>query len=277
MSHLRGRGARESTLVTAEYRLAGLLKPCRALPVRDLTAKRCEALYRAYAASRKPDTHQGALAVARAFGEWARKSKLIAINPWADVEPIGRKTRGKPQHRIDEARKLATWCLPRAGEDDGALAVLLGLLLGLRAGEIVGLVRRDLDDKGRRLWVAKAKTQAGVRSVVIPEVLRTHLTRRAELPQERLLPYRREWVRDQTRRICRLAGVPVVCAHALRGAHATLALEAGASAVDVALSLGHTSPAITRAAYAATGSGASHRVSVVGERLGLTVSPSEEQ
>ena len=49
----------------------------------------------------------------------------------------------------------------------------------------------------------------------------------------------------QVRRLCRLAGVTEVCAHSLRGLHATLALEGGATADAVARALGHGSFAMS--------------------------------
>jgi integrase len=48
---------------------------------------------------------------------------------------------------------------------------------------------------------------------------------------------------------CDEAGVPRVCTHSLRGLHATLATEAGATSHAVAGALGHTSPAVTHAHY----------------------------
>ena len=52
------------------------------------------------------------------------------------------------------------------------------------------------------------------------------------------------------RRLCRLADVPVICPHSLRGLHATLALEGGATADSVAKALGHGSFAMTARHYA---------------------------
>ncbi len=46
-------------------------------------------------------------------------------------------------------------------------------------------------------------------------------------------------------RLCRLANVPIICPHSLRGLHATLALEGGATADSVAKALGHGSFAMT--------------------------------
>lgn len=273
MQYLGEQGAKESTLKTAEYRLVGLLRPVQALPVRDLTTARCASLYRTYAATRRPDTHQGALALAKAMGDWWKKHKLVGVNPWAEVEPTGKKSHGKPQLRIDEARKLAIWALSQPAHEDGPCAVLVALLLGLRASEVVGIDSRDVDDNGRVLWVAKSKTKAGVRPLVVPEVLRPCLARRAK--GGLLFPYNRRWVLDQTKRACRAAGVPVVSAHGLRGTHATLALEAGASPTMVADSIGHESIGTTLQSYAAKGSGRSAQVERVGERIGVNVSRDE--
>jgi integrase len=49
----------------------------------------------------------------------------------------------------------------------------------------------------------------------------------------------RDWPRENVQRICRLADVPEVTAHGLRGTHATLAEEEGATGDLVARALGH--------------------------------------
>ena len=56
------------------------------------------------------------------------------------------------------------------------------------------------------------------------------------------------WVYLRT--LCADAGVPVVCPHSLRGLHATLALEAGATPESVARALGHGSFSMTKKHYA---------------------------
>ena len=58
-----------------------------------------------------------------------------------------------------------------------------------------------------------------------------------------------DWAREQVTRICKLAGVPRVTPHGLRGTAATIAREAGATSQLVAATLGHASPAIIEAAY----------------------------
>jgi integrase len=264
-------GTQPQTIVTARFRLVGLFKPVLTGPVNKLRPERAVELYKRYQVGRAPDTHQGALSLAKAMFNWARKEKLVQANPWDDVDPVGRKRRRKNQLRIDEARKLTTYLVERADDNDGALGVLIALVLGLRAHEVVGIEARDLDDGGKVLHIAKSKTRAGERPVVLPELLRAPLEKRVHR-KGKLLPYRPGWVRDNTKAACLAAGVPVVCAQALRGSNATFALEAGTAPEVVARSLGHTSPAMTRAAYALQGSG---RSTTVG-RIAALIAPGKE-
>jgi integrase len=58
----------------------------------------------------------------------------------------------------------------------------------------------------------------------------------------------------RVRALCRQAGVPEVVTHSLRGLHATLALEGGATSDAVAKALGHSSFAMTEQHYASPSS-----------------------
>ena len=72
-------------------------------------------------------------------------------------------------------------------------------------------------------------------------------------PAETGGPHWRDWVRKQTRRLCKEAQVPVVCAHSLHGFAATLNLLSGVPLSKVAAALGHESPSTTLQSYAAPG------------------------
>ena len=113
----------------------------------------------------------------------------IRQNPLAGVKPIGKRRRGKAQLRINETRRLvahailqACWSDEEAGTPnlrfnrEGALAVLVALLMGMRAGEVVMIEKRDLDDGGKLLWISDSKTEAGKRTLRVPAVLQ-HLLR----------------------------------------------------------------------------------------------------
>jgi integrase len=265
--HLRSKGNKGSTIGTTLHRLRALLGGEVGAPVGRLTPARCEALYSAYAATVAVDTHRNALGQARTWGAWLVKSKLLPVNPFAGVVGTGRRSQGKPQLRVDEARRFLAvaleWAdLPRRYEGEranhaearkaGAVAAASAFLLGLRSGEVIARVVRDLDDEGRMLWIPSSKTRAGQRRVAVPEVLQPYLLRLAEGkgPEAPLFGCSGpDWVREWTMRICAEAKVSRVCAHSLRGLHATLAEAAGVTGDAVARSLGHTSSAVTHAHY----------------------------
>jgi integrase len=228
----------------------------------DLRPRTCEELYRALTQRFAVDTHRNALATAKAFGVWCVKQGWIATSPLADVTAIGQRTRGKKQLRIDEARKLVDLCIRKANEgDEAAVGVLTAFLLGLRASEVTDRVVRDLDDNGRLLWIEFGKTKRSRRTLEVPAILRPYLLAlakdRAADAQliSRTISRRsgkkrdRYWLLHHVERLCGEADVPVVCTQSLRGLHASVATDAGATSHVVASALGHSSPAVTHAHY----------------------------
>lgn len=158
------------------------------------------------------------------------------------------------QLRIDEARKWTATAIELADDGDiGAVVALVALLLGMRASEIISRVVRDVDDDGRLLWIPDSKTETGKRTLRIPDVLRPYLERLTSnrLPDAPIFGSRdRDWPRACVQRICKLARVPVVGAHSMRGLHATLAMDAGITGTVVAASLGHEHVSTTTRSYA---------------------------
>ena len=273
LASLRERGLRASTVVRAESHLRRFfdldeiegderVKFARAGGLlEDLRSKQCGERYAALRVQVTVDTHRNALAAARAFGAWCVEEKWLRENPAASVKPIGQRNRGKPQLRIDEARKLVDLCLRKADlGHEGAIAVLTALFLGLRASEVTDRVVRDLDDGGRLLWIPVGKTRRSRRTLEVPELLRPYLQRLATKrgPEEQLITRTttkngrrrdRYWLLRVLQGLCKEAGVPAVCTHSLRGLHATLATEAGATPHLVASALGHSSPQVTAMHY----------------------------
>lgn len=165
-----------------------------------------------------------------------------------------RRRRGKAQLRVEELLRwdAAALELARAG-DQGALAAQLALACALRAGEITRLQVRDLDAGGTLLVVAESKTEAGRRAVPVPDHLQALLLELAgRRPRTELLfgARSRTWVWRQVARICELAKVPRVGPHSMRGVHASLSVARGRSVLDVAATLGHSSPSVTTGHYA---------------------------
>jgi integrase len=250
----RDSGLRSGTVKVAEFRLRAFFQldaevDGRTTPyaetggmLESLQPRGCAQLYRALVSTCAVDTHRNALAVAKMFGAWCVKRGWLAANPLAEIEGTGQRHHGKQQLRIDEARRLVEVCLRRASEgDEAAVGVLTTVLLGLRASEVTDRVVRDLDDQGRLLWIEYGKTQRARRPLEVPALLRPHLlalaagraadaqlisrtiSRRSGKKRDRF------WLSHHVERLCMEAGVPVVCTQSLRGLHASLATDTGAT------------------------------------------------
>jgi integrase len=265
------------------------------VPLSLLSAKRCQALYdtvrtrpsKFTGAPLANDTHRGALVRVKTFMSWccALPQGWITENPFAAVKGVGKlRPRGKSlgksgnELRVKGAREWYAKALEFAAKGDtGAVAGLMAMLLGMRAGEIVSRKVGDLDDDsapGDLLWIPCSKTPAGRRTLEVPDVLRPFLLELAagKSADRPLLEWEGKrhhhaWPRKQIVKICKAAGVPEVTAHAMRGLLATLTAERGMAGHLIAATLGHTSyEGMTLKAYAAPGS---HETGV--NRRGLVV------
>jgi len=104
------------------------------------------------------------------------------------------------------------WCGVVAGLDaDQTFRRELLRTLGGERQRIVSRIVRDLDDQGRLLWIPETKTEAGKRTLPIPEVLQPYLQKiaRRKGPTDSLFgqhwrdwPW--EWLRSESakRRRC---------------------------------------------------------------------------
>lgn len=253
LASLRARNLKSSTISTARVHLATILDLRRTenQQLRLLTSQRAsEAYHKLVNEGYAVDSHRNALAAAKAFGAWCVKAGHLKASPFDAVEGSGRRKRGKPQLRVNEARKLIAVCLDEASAE--SIAVACALLLGARASEIAQRTARDLDDDGRLLWIPDSKTLAGRRCLEIPELLQPHLLRIARGKGGTAPLFGdvdRHWVRHHCLRLCKIAGVPEVTPHGLRGTAATIATPNGAVSHQVAAALGHASTAITARAY----------------------------
>jgi integrase len=258
--HLRERGRKENGVNRGVQHLRNMMTDSGAALV-DVTPARALALYddlrkRINPRTKKPlavDTQRNALNECGMFGRWAVKRKLIAANPFEEIESKGKRKHGKVQLRLDEARKLGDVAVDAAlSGDRGALVVALLLMTGFRATESATLEARDVDDNGRLLWT-DGKT--GKRRMATPEVL-IDVLRVVAADGGSLWPKSdRFWVYRQVRKWCKRAGVTVVTPQGLRGTHSTLAQEHGATSHVVAAALGH-GLAVNQRAYTLEGTSA---------------------
>lgn len=256
LANMVERGRRWSTVTTARYRLVAFLRLTETdRPLVSLTEAHARSLYAKRVGEVKADTHRGELALASGFASWCVKRGYLPSDPFAGVEAVGERRTGKEQLRLDEARRFLGVAIGE-GSHSG-LAAALALLTGARASEVTDRIVRDLDDGGRLLWVSKAKTKAGIRQLVVPEVLRARMLELAvgRQPGDRLWgDVTRHWLGHHVRRLCAAAKVPVVSPHGLRGLYATIRVGVlGDDADRVAASLGQETAQVTRRSYVAPG------------------------
>ncbi len=259
LAKMRSDDAKPSTIKTAEYRLGhffGLPQNAQR-PLRWISRRGSE-LYAAAQVGRSADTHQAELALAKQVGALAVKSRWLRLNPFGDIEPVGKKAHGadKARLRVDESRRLYGYCLEDCA-DQHRVITLGYLLMGTRASELVKRNVRDLDDGGLILWIEKTKTKAGTRQLLVPKDLRDPLLELAHGKSPDAPLFTREdgsratryWAYHHVKRICREAGVPELSPQGLRRTQTDMATDAGVSAIAVARHLGHTSTRVTDRSY----------------------------
>lgn len=271
-AQLLKKGRTQDTADTTDRFLTYYFKAVLDKPIARLTTARCVKLYQdlqntptRFGRPPSANTHRQSLMQAKALLTWAVREKLHrGPSPAQDIEPEGRIHRGKPQLRIDEARKWRAEAEKVVWREPGAAMALTCLLLGLRPGECANLTVRDLDDAGAILWVkgkAKPLEPPVYRPVEVCADLVDILLHWAKdkLPAALLFGPRRKAVSYWVRRICELAEVPIpeddwrrLCGHSLRGMHATYARQAGATSHLVSGALGNT-PAVLESNYVAAG------------------------
>lgn len=261
----RGKGNKPRSIETTRGRIERLLAD---VAHRPLSSIRESTAFRVYAKLQplvSVDYHRNALNETRTFMNWcmARPQKWIKSNPFAQVKGEGKRKRGKPQLRIDEVRLFLTKAFELADAGDVTGVVAAGAFyFGARITELVSRPVRDLDDDGWLLWIPDSKTEAGRRTVEVPEALRPYIMRltTGKAPTDPIFIGRRDGnmltrntAYGMVKRVCRLAGVPVVSPHGLRGTHSSIAREHGATPNIVAAAVGHRSYDVTQRHYVAAG------------------------
>ena len=204
-------------------------------------------LMRRYAAN----SARGQLSALGSVFAWATKQRLLTSNPLRELK--------KPQKvaRIEylsteDARKLLASADQKAEQSLRAAvlatALRLGLLAGLRAGEIFGLRWQDVDLTRRRLTVARSyeglPKNGKVRTLPLPIPLMDELSQWKPLCAPSLLvcPLGKMGM-VAFQKILREAGCPAVSRpwHSLRHTFASLLIEQGGSILALKELLGHSS------------------------------------
>ncbi len=161
----------------------------------------------------------------------AYPSKMALTNPWESVETIGKANAGKKQPREGDARLLDRHLFESAAAgDEGALALLVQLYLGLRPSEVLGLTVGGVE--GAVVYVNGTKNKNAVRKLElyapVAELLVAFCQGRPK--SERIFARDRPtqptagWMYKRLENFCIRLQIPHICPHALRGLHSSLAL-----------------------------------------------------
>ena len=146
-----------------------------------------------------------------------------------------------------------------------APAIWIGILSGLRPGEVQALRKRDVDFVGQQIYIRATYSRKSKHLQPYPkqkhhgrapmppplaEFLRMHLATKADddfvvnSPHNEMLRY--SYFLKQLRKLCREAGVTVVTPHELRHSAGELYIEMGATAEDLRRLLNHQSLSVTK-------------------------------
>lgn len=262
--------AKAETCAMQQVHLRLFFQSHLAADISRLTPRRAATLYQSFVETpvertgklREAATHRHYLRLAHTFFDWIVRKGYVRTNPFDGIEPVGRVSTGKPQLRLEEAQRYRDTAFRIFDEcgDVIALAAVVPLYLGLRVSEILRRKARDVDQNGTLLWIDKGKTKNARRHLKIEapalaeRLARLASTRHSEEPLFGLSksgqPHKRQVLHAAVQRICKAAGVPVVCPHSFRGLWATLSIESGAASHAVAAALGHGSFAMTAKHYA---------------------------
>jgi len=132
-------------------------------PIKSITPSRIEAWLASL--DRAPNTRGKALQILRSIPDLARRDRLIATNPAADVKPPTMKPERIARALPDDELNAI---IAAAEEVDERTAVLICLMgrCGLRIGEALALRRRDVDLDAKMLTVATSMSRReGIRPV----------------------------------------------------------------------------------------------------------------
>ncbi len=180
---------------------------------------------------------------------------------FAQFSALGLELRGA-LGAANSSQRLPSQLLQHSGVNRSSPAILCECLKGGHGSMVVV-------HEGRLLWVPFGKTRRSKRALEVPDLLTPYLLKLAEgrapeaqlfgggKPHHKRKPRKagrkrdRYWVLYQVKAMCTCteAKVPKVCAHSLRGMHATLATDAGATPHLVAQALGHGSIQVAEMHY----------------------------
>ena len=189
ISRQRGGTSNELTIVSQEMRVRFMLRDCITEEITRVTAKTAELLYEKHRTRPGKNglplavaTHTFDLKCVKSFFKWCISRRYLVTSPFSEVRPIGKKRAGKPQLRIEEAKRFTDAGLSYFAETQNPLAIaaLVAITMGPRASEVLNRAVRDLDNGGKILVIDSGKNERAKRRLDVPLFLQPILLQLAQ-------------------------------------------------------------------------------------------------
>ena len=293
------KGNRTWSYKNCGLRLRQIFRDHLGLSCSRITPEKAEEIYHGHVArkhlrtgNRLSDaTQQGDCKKARAMFRWAAKRGLVPLNPFTQVELVGKPKRGKKQLTADEGERFVKAGIEkfvRCG-DRLALAAVVCITTGGRTNEVLKRIVADLDEGGTVLVVrerdadehehageATVKNATSKRRLFLhPQIQPLVAQLAAARPSGALLfteagfKAEAQKLRNKVHALCAEAGVPKVTTHSLRGWYSTTVYQRSLDPSQTAAMLGHSDFGMTERCYLDASAAARARVKHIGNLLGL--------
>jgi integrase/recombinase XerD len=200
------------------------------------------------AAGAKGGTLERERVLLRRLFQVAFKDGWIPVNPLEDIKMFKREPKTRVVTPEEEARLRA------AMPAEWGRWLRVGILTGMRLGELCSICPADLRNHGTSVWV-RGETNKVKKARMIPlrpEARELLAAQAACRPGSDTTPYwaSRGAAKQQLRRWCERLGItPAISAHALRRTFATRCAMAGLPLPHLQKLLGHASPQLTMRYY----------------------------
>jgi len=278
MTRLEEDGRSPVTMSTYRYTTTKLKKFIGGLRVNESTPARIDAAIRSIQSAHGETMARQSKSILQGALQLAVMANSLSTNPVRDVNSIKRKAKPKGAPALDavEVRALLAKLQEseRCQEADLVDPITILIATGLRRSELMGLRWSDFDPETGTLtvsgkvvrvlgegirWIPETKTEAGHRTVALPQFAVNALQARREQPflgqQAHIFASTAGTLRDpnnfakQWRSVRTDLGAPDVSSHSFRKTIATLIDDEGLSARIGADQLGHSNVSMTQDRY----------------------------
>lgn len=259
---------REVTLVKWNQTLRFIQSEWPDMQIKDIGRAEFQALINKYAQTHSKATTKDFYNQAKAPFEDLVYEGYIKRNPVHKImipDGVQKKSKRSKYLEIDEVKRLSKVLK----QDDGTVSNLCLILLhtGMRFAESLAITPNDLDFETHKMRINKSwnykdkggfqptKNASSVRTISIDSECEKAFKHNMPgcRPDEAIFGNLRTWysttINDDLKKLCKIAGVPVVTAHSLRHTHASVLIANGVSLQNVSSRLGHHSTTTTQEVY----------------------------